>query len=501
MRSSKPVLIVLGSFLALIALGLLMAGAALLWAWGTQRDADGFFTSPAYEVATDGYALTSEDVELFVDPGAEWFQVGDLRLRMTAEAAGDTDLFVAIGPSEEVANYLAGVPHDVVTEVGANADDVTYRGVAGTATPALPTAQDFWVETAGTASSPTVTWDVEGGDWTAVVMPTEPMAGFEATVSVGAETPFVLPIGLGLVVAGLLLGAAAAALLVAGTSAGSSDSSADSQLPAAAGQRPAAGMQPDVSGARPVGATSATPTVYPAALEGRLDAPSRWQWLVKWLLALPHVIVLGFLWLAFAVLTVVAFFAILFTGRYPRSIFDFNVGVMRWSWRVTYYAYGVLGTDRYPPFTLAPVAGYPAAFDVAYPQELSRGLVLVKWWLLAIPHYLIVGIFTGGLLTYTYDRAGVDGDAAVQSIGLIGLFALIAGVILLVKGRYPAGLYNLVMGLQRWVFRVAAYAALMTDEYPPFRLDTGGSEPSATSGTPPSAPEGGGSAERALIGS
>src|SRR5262245_44592173 len=133
---------------------------------------------------------------------------------------------------------------------------------------------------------------------------------------------------------------------------------------------------------------------YPARLDGRLDRPlSRWLWLVKWVLVIPHVVVLAFLWLAAMVLTVVAGVAILVTGTYPRSIFEFNVGVMRWTWRVAFYGLSAFGTDRYPPFSLRPDPEYPAEFAVDYPEQLSRGLVLVKWWLLAVPHYLIVAVF------------------------------------------------------------------------------------------------------------
>jgi hypothetical protein len=220
--------------------------------------------------------------------------------------------------------------------------------------------------------------------------------------------------------------------------------------------------------------TTAYPVSVNASLEPRLN---RWLWLVKWLLVIPHYIVLVFLWVALVATSVVAFFAILFTGRYPRGIFGFNVGVLRWNWRVSYYAYSALGTDRYPPFTLKDVADYPAHFDVEYPQHLSRGLVLIKWWLLAIPHYLVVTIFAGGGIYLADQTSSQQSQPWIWGSGLIGLLVLIAAVALLFTGRYPRSIFDLVLGMNRWVLRVAAYAALMTDTYPPFRLDMGPNEP------------------------
>jgi hypothetical protein len=216
----------------------------------------------------------------------------------------------------------------------------------------------------------------------------------------------------------------------------------------------------------------------PVRVDGRLDPElSRWLWLVKWLLAIPHFIVLFFLFIAFLVLTIVAFFAILFTGRYPRSIFDFNLGVLRWAWRVGFYTYDALGTDRYPPFALGPEPDYPASLDVQYPEQLSRGLVLVKWWLLAIPHYLVLGVFLGGGWFAWNGGWDEEGRSWSGGPGLIALLVLFAAIALLFTTRYPRGIFDLVVGLNRWVFRVVAYAALMTDVYPPFRLDQGGPEP------------------------
>jgi hypothetical protein len=226
---------------------------------------------------------------------------------------------------------------------------------------------------------------------------------------------------------------------------------------------------------------------YPLQIAGTLSPQlSRGLWLVKWLLAIPHFIVLFFLWVAFAVVTVIAFFAILITGRYPRGLFEFNAGVMRWTWRVGFYSYSALGTDRYPPFTLKQVSDYPANLEIEYPPSLSRRLVLVKWWLLALPHYLVVVIFAGGAWAAWSGTVGIWGN--VTSGGLIGLLVCFAGLALLFTGSYPQSLYDFVLGMNRWVFRVLAYSTLMTDSYPPFRLDMGGDEPPATEAAPVTTP-------------
>jgi len=213
-------------------------------------------------------------------------------------------------------------------------------------------------------------------------------------------------------------------------------------------------------------------------LTGLLDPRlSRWLWLVKMILAIPHFVVLVALWAAFLVVTVIAWFAILFTGRYPRPLFDFTVGVLRWNWRVGFYVYAALGTDRYPPFSLSQ-GDYPAELEVAYPERLSRGLVLVKW-LLAVPHLIVVALLTADIMLYPIpalnDLAG--GMQLAGGYSVLNLLVVIAGFFLLITGRHPVTLFDFLMGINRWVYRLLAYVALMSDDYPPFRLDAGATEP------------------------
>jgi hypothetical protein len=196
---------------------------------------------------------------------------------------------------------------------------------------------------------------------------------------------------------------------------------------------------------------------YPVTLRGELTIPpSRGWWLLKWLLGIPHYIILFFLWIAFIVVCIIAFFAILFTAQYPKALFNFNAGVLRWTWRVGFYSYEALGTDKYPPFSIDPDPDYPADLDIPYPEKLSRGLIWVKWWLLAIPHYIITSFFQGG--------------GGRNNLGLTFILAIFGAIALLFTGKYPPDIFKLVVGMNRWAYRVAAYASLMRDEYPPFRL-------------------------------
>jgi hypothetical protein len=467
MRASRVVMLVVGILLALTGLAAGAAGTGVLVAYGSGGDADGFLTSPAFDLETETYAVTAEELELVEAPG-DWTPWGgrlDLRVTVTSS---EQPVFVGIAPREEVTAYLDGVAHDELQRLGL--PGTTYLGHPGERAPAPPSTETFWVESVEGTGTQTLTWSAEAGRWSVVVMNADASPGVALEATAGAHTDLLLPIGLGLLIAALILLGAGTALIVVAVAT-------------SRGTVPTAPTTPVPAHTRPVDAR-----VHPVVLVGHLDPQvGRWQWLVKWLLLIPHFVVLVFLWVAFVVLTAVAGVAILFTGRYPRSLFAFNLGVLRWSWRVSFYGYSALGTDRYPPFTLDP-ADHPADLDIAYPEQLSRGLVLVKWWLLAIPHYLIVAVLTGGSATWTYQVSTDTSWQVALGGGLIGVLVLVAGVALLFTARYPAGLFDLVMGCNRWVYRVIAYAALMTDTYPPFRLDPGGDEPRPAPPAPSSGP-------------
>ncbi len=184
---------------------------------------------------------------------------------------------------------------------------------------------------------------------------------------------------------------------------------------------------------------------YPLRLDVEYpEALNRWLVLVKWLLAIPHMLIVYALLSVASVIHFIAFFAILFTTKYPQSLFDFVVNIYRW--QANLYAYVGLMRDEYPPFSWEP-GQYPVTFEIDYPQELNRWLPLVKW-LLALPHYVV--LFFLGIAAFV--------------VWVIAFFAI------LFTATYPRGMFDFLVGVLRWSNRVNAYVYLMRDEYPPFSL-------------------------------
>jgi hypothetical protein len=466
MRPTRIIALVIGCLMLLPGVGLLFAGGALGIGYIAGRNDAGYFQTVLTDLHTPTAAIITETPALTTDLQTPTWLIDTLdtniRLRVTASTS-DSQIFVGIGPAAQVDTYLKSVAHDSITGL-VNGGTPIYHTDPGTGQVASPPAgQSFWVAQTSGSDTQELSWQPTNGQWAVVIMNTNGSAGITAAATVEIQAGFLVPLAVILFVIGILLTAGAVVLIIVGATGRRADQRNQAWQPAGTSRFDHGAATPDC----------------PIALAAHLDPGlSRWQWLVKWFLAIPHYVLLAFLWPAFLVVTVIAGFCILITGVYPRPLFDFTSGVLRWTWRVSYYAfYGGIGTDRYPPFTLGNAPGYPATLDIAYPAKLSRGLVLVKWWLLAIPQYFIVGLMIGNWFGWTSLSRGLPWLGPVGGAGILGLLVVIAGCILLLTGRYPLPLYNVVVGMNRWVYRVAAYAALMTDTYPPFRLDQGGSEP------------------------
>lgn len=469
-RPVNWVMLVAGVVLTVLGLGLTGAGIALAVADASQRDGNYAYTDVS-ELRSPGNAISTSPLTL--DLGDDSTSTGgtglndliSVRLRATPVVPGQ-EVFLGIADADSVDTYLRDVPHSVFGRYpwksgsgwGDSDRDRALRDVPGARTPAPPTEQGFWAQSTHGTGQQTLTVDLQSGNWVVVVMNADGSRPVWVDMQAGAHTELFGVPNPATLIAGLVGLLAGIPLILVG----------------------AAGLGRDVDrGDDPRDASGAGPATGPDPLRltGHLDpGVSRGLWLVKWLLAIPHFVVLGVLTFAGLIVTVAAGVAILFTGRYPRAWFSFIAGAMRWHWRVGFYSYSALGTDRYPPFALGP-ADYPADLEVTYPERLSRGLVLVKWWLLAIPQLLIVGIITGSGVAFNSARTGDSGTDGSMGFSLLGLLVLIAAVGLLFTGRYLPRLFDLIVGLNRWTYRVATYVLLLRDEYPPFRLDQGPEEP------------------------
>ena len=476
---------------AALVLGILLAGAGFLALLGgaaataflARQGPDGYLGTPAREFSAASHALRTPAIRLGTESLP--FSPGTLRLAAESTAPGG-EVFIGVGPAGEVEGYLRGIHATVVT--GVETSPFRYRSVdvPGSGTPAAPAEQGFWIASASGQGLQQVDVDLRTGEWVAVLMNPGAEPRVSANLQVAVRSDLFGAVAPVLWIAGAVAALVGSALVVLGAVA--------------------LGRRMESAGTPRAGETNAL-RAYPARLTGRMDPrPSRWLWLLKWLLVIPHAAILFFLWFALSITTIVSGFAVLFTGRYPRPLFNFAVGVLRWNWRVSFYSYSALGTDTYPPFGLGPTSGhgaegsttnaagtaaFPADFEVDYPQRLSRGLVLVKWWLLALPHLVIVAVFAGGAWASS-TGSGPSAGWNVAGFSLLGILVLVAALALLFTGRYPRSLFDLVMGINRWIYRVLTYVLLLRDDYPPFRLDQGPEDPAGArgvSGPPPAPPE------------
>jgi hypothetical protein len=170
--------------------------------------------------------------------------------------------------------------------------------------------------------------------------------------------------------------------------------------------------------------------------------------LFGWLyIALPHGFILMFLGIWSAILTFVAFWVILFTGRYPESMFEYQVGYARWGLRLRARMLNL--ADGYPGFGLN-VQDENVAFEMPYPERLSRGLLLLRLFF----GWIYVGIPHGFMLFFRAIATGV--------------IIFLSWWVVLFTGRYPESFHQFVTGMLRWGTRVSMYMGFMTDEYPPF---------------------------------
>jgi hypothetical protein len=439
MSAGKIVLLVFGVIILLVSLALIAGGGAMVWLDKAHSDSEGFITTDTIHLERASYAITTQPAEMDLESGwSGWFvdrhDIATIKVQGSSED-NSKQIFIGIADEADVTAYLNGVNYDEIKEFRIHPFRVYYTSHPGNSSPAVPASQTFWEISKHGPGTQTLEWEVETGNWVLVLMNADGSAGVDVSGSIGVKAPWVFWVGLGFLIGGIVLLIIGVGLVLLATRR----------------QRVGGEAGAGTGGA----AVSEGQPPYPFSFKGELTEPlSQWLWLVKWLLIIPHLIVLVFLWAAFVVVWVISLLVIMFTARYPRSLFEFNVGVLRWTWRVGFYSYQALGTDKYPPFTLK-AGGYPADLEVAHPSMLTPVLALVKWWLLAIPHYIVIALFGGGWARWP---------------GLLWVLVFFAAVALLFTGKYPRGIFDFIMGIDRWTYRVAAYSGLMTDRYPPFRL-------------------------------
>lgn len=209
--TGQIVLLVVGIILALIALVVAGAGGTAIWA-STDKDSDGYHSTGLHLLHSPTEAIATKNIDLATSV-PEWL-FG--KIRIEARPSGGAPIFVGIGHRDDVERYLADVEHDVLTDVDFDPFRAHYDRQSGTQAPEPPAAQTFWVASVHGSGTQVLTWETDSGSWSVVLMNADGSRGVDARVKAGAEIPYALWIGLGVLVIGILLAAGATLMIVKG---------------------------------------------------------------------------------------------------------------------------------------------------------------------------------------------------------------------------------------------------------------------------------------------
>jgi hypothetical protein len=211
--AGRVLLLIFGSLAVLVACGLLAGGIAAIWGM-SQRDDSGYFTSASHSLSTPSYAIVSENLDVGTDAPSWVFDDHFATVRIAATSS--QPVFVGIGPTSDVTQYLAGVRYDRVSDIDIDPFSATYAHRHGTAQPDAPASQGFWRVKASGAGAQTITWPLEKGNWSAVAMNADGSPGVTVAATFGARVPFLRWIAIGFVAGGGLLLIAGATLIYLG---------------------------------------------------------------------------------------------------------------------------------------------------------------------------------------------------------------------------------------------------------------------------------------------
>jgi hypothetical protein len=213
--AGRIVLVVLGVLAALVGLALLVGGGALVWFHQAERDGQGYFNTSTKRLSTDTYAIATDDLDLGNDGPESLLESGRLG-RIRIRATSEKPIFVAIGRASLVSGYLFGTSYARVKDVDYDGFRVTYERVAGSRRPRKPLTQDFWVASASGPGTQTVTWGLESGRWSAVLMNVDGSRSVVADVKVGAKIDWLIWVAIGLLVFGVIVLGAAVTMIYFG---------------------------------------------------------------------------------------------------------------------------------------------------------------------------------------------------------------------------------------------------------------------------------------------